>query len=61
MTEKSDKSRAQQAARQKKYAAAKKAAGLVKLSVYVPDSERDAFWSAIDKLREEWWRKGKMT
>ena len=32
--------------------------GLVRLSVYVPDSERDAFWDAVDRLRDQWVRKG---
>jgi hypothetical protein len=32
--------------------------GLVRLSVYVPDSERDAFWDAVDRLRDQWIRKG---
>lgn len=32
--------------------------GLVRLSVYVPDSERDAFWDAVDRLRYQWIRKG---
>jgi len=33
---------------------------MVRLSVYVPDSERDTFWGAIDELREEWRAKGVM-
>jgi len=32
--------------------------GLVRLSVYVPDDDRDAFWDAIDRLRERWYAKG---
>jgi hypothetical protein len=28
--------------------------GLVRLSVYVPDADRDAFWDAVDKLRDRW-------
>lgn len=32
--------------------------GLAKLSVYVPDSERDTFWDAVDKMRVRWRRLG---
>jgi len=32
--------------------------GLVRLSVYVPDTDRDAFWLAVDKLRDRWYKKG---
>ena len=32
--------------------------GLVKLSVYVPDTDRDAFYAAIDRLRLRWRAKG---
>ena len=32
--------------------------GLVRLSVYVPDTDRDAFWDAVDKLRIRWRRRG---
>ena len=32
--------------------------GLVRLSVYVPDADRDAFWDAVDKLRDRWHEKG---
>lgn len=28
--------------------------GLVRLSVYVPKRDRDAFWAAIDALRVRW-------
>ena len=28
--------------------------GLVRISVYVPDADRDAFWDAVDKLRDRW-------
>jgi hypothetical protein len=32
--------------------------GLVRLSVYVPDKDRDAFWDAVDRLRIRWKRRG---
>lgn len=32
--------------------------GLVRLSVYVPDADRDGFWAAVEKLRDEWHAKG---
>jgi hypothetical protein len=32
--------------------------GLARLSVYVPDADRDAFWDAVDKLRDRWHRMG---
>jgi len=32
--------------------------GLVRLSVYVPDTDRDAFWDAVDRLRDRWQAKG---
>lgn len=32
--------------------------GLVRLSVYVPDCDRDAFWDAVDRLRAKWQVKG---
>jgi len=32
--------------------------GMVRLSVYVPDTDRDAFWDAIDRLRDRWQAKG---
>lgn len=34
--------------------------GLVRLSVYVPDADRDAFWDAVDRLRERWVARGLM-
>jgi hypothetical protein len=34
--------------------------GLVRLSVYIPDTERDTFWDAVDKLRDKWRAKGLM-
>lgn len=32
--------------------------GLVRISVYVPDADRDAFWAEVDKLRVRWRRRG---
>lgn len=32
--------------------------GMVRLSVYVPDADRDAFWDAVEDLRTRWKRRG---
>jgi hypothetical protein len=32
--------------------------GMVRLSVYVPDADRDAFWDAVEDLRIRWKRRG---
>ena len=32
--------------------------GLVKLSVYVPDTDREVFYAAIDRLRLRWRKRG---
>ena len=32
--------------------------GMVRLSVYVPDADRDAFWDAVEDLRVRWKRRG---
>lgn len=32
--------------------------GMVRLSVYVPDADRDAFWDAVEDLRLRWKRRG---
>jgi hypothetical protein len=34
--------------------------GLVRLSVYVPTCDREAFWEAVDRLRVKWQAKGWM-
>jgi len=31
---------------------------MVRLSVYVPDADRDAFWDAVEDLRIRWKRRG---
>lgn len=46
------------AARQRTYHQRQLDRGLSRLSVYVPDAERDAFWDAVDKLRDRWHRMG---
>ena len=43
---------------QRSYHQRQLARGLVRLSVYVPDTDRDAFWDAVDKLRIRWRRRG---
>jgi hypothetical protein len=43
---------------QRTYYARQRAKGMVRLSVYIPDTERDAFWDAVDRLREDWHRRG---
>ncbi len=43
---------------QRTYYQRQKDRGLVRLSVYIPDSERDTFWDAVDKLRAKWHRQG---
>lgn len=47
-----------QADRQRTYHQKQRERGLVRLSVYIPDSERDTFWDAVDRLRITWQRKG---
>lgn len=46
------------AERQREYHRRKRAAGLVRLSAWIPKSARAEFWDAYDKLVEGWRRSG---
>jgi hypothetical protein len=43
---------------QRKYHAKKRKEGMVRIGVWVPEKERDAFWQIVDKLRDQWHRRG---
>lgn len=43
---------------QRSYQQRQRDRGLVRLAVYVPDEDRDAFYKAIDKLRIRWRKMG---
>ena len=43
---------------QRSYQQRQRDRGLVRLSVYVPDEDRDTFYKAIDKLRIRWRKMG---
>lgn len=44
--------------RQQAHHQRKRAAGLVRVSAWIPKTERKAFWDAYDRLVEEWRRSG---
>jgi len=58
MTTKDDDTRDPHTRAQAAYHDRRKAAGLVRLSVYVPDEDRDEFWTAVEHLRRKWRKRG---